>query len=515
MRPITGSMLHDLVLCERRLHHDLHTDSELRDPVGDFVKMLWAGGLEHERAVLDALPGRTVDLRDVDAVARESATLDALAGSADRILGAALRHGDRLGLPDLIERDDAGWVAGDVKSGAALEPDGRRPRREYAVQVSHYASLLAAMGAGPVDRAFVIGRDGGPATYDLRAPWGRDGRSLVDMTATLTDNARLVRDGAVPTRGAVSAACKMCHWHTLCDRESEELDDPTLVAGVGRAVRDALAPFAPTVAALADLDVAPLALGRGRTRIAGLGAERLLRFRDRARLLRTPGATAYAMRPLGLAAGHREIHFDIEADPMRDGLVYLHGFLIREPEGADYRAEYRSFFADAPEQEGQAFAAAMDLLTADPEALVYYYSKYERTSFRALADRHPHVCSRDDVERLFDPTRAIDLLFDVIMPNTEWPTRNLSIKTLARFAGFDWRDVDAGGANSIAWFDEYIRTGDPAVRRRILSYNEDDVRASAVVLDALRALPVGGPPVWPPRAVHHPSASTSVDPLRA
>jgi predicted RecB family nuclease len=223
-----------------------------------------------------------------------------------------------------------------------------------------------------------------------------------------------------------------------------------------------------------------------------------MRFQNRARLLRTPGAEPYALRPLGLSKGHREIHFDIETDPMRDGLVYLHGFLIRDPAKEGYEERYHHIFAETANDEGRAFAEAMQFLCADSTAHIYYYSKYERSAFRALADRHPTVCSREDVERLFNPARATDLLFDVIMPDTEWPTSNLSIKTLARSLGFDWRDVDAGGAASIAWFDEYARTHDAAVKHRILSYNEDDVRASAIVLDGLRALPVSEPPPWPP-----------------
>ena len=185
---------------------------------------------------------------------------------------------------------------------------------------------------------------------------------------------------------------------------------------------------------------------------------------------------------------------------MRNGFVYLHGFLIRDPAGDGFDERYHHIFAEDETQEGDAFREAMRFLTADPQAHVYYYSKNERSSFRALANRHPAVCPRADVDGLFDPSRATDLLFDVIMPNTEWPTSNLSIKTLARHLGFDWRDVNASGAASIAWFDEYARTRDPAVKRRILSYNEDDVIASRVVLDGLRALPVLGPPAWPPVA---------------
>jgi hypothetical protein len=55
------------------------------------------------------------------------ATIDALEGDARIILGARLECDDRLGLPDLIERTYGGWVAGDVKSGSALDADGRAP----------------------------------------------------------------------------------------------------------------------------------------------------------------------------------------------------------------------------------------------------------------------------------------------------------------------------------------------------------------------------------------------------
>lgn len=60
---ITGMMLRDLVQCERRLHHDLHSDPALRDKVSDFVRMLCDGGSTHEAAILAGLQGAVVDLR--------------------------------------------------------------------------------------------------------------------------------------------------------------------------------------------------------------------------------------------------------------------------------------------------------------------------------------------------------------------------------------------------------------------------------------------------------------------
>ena len=119
---------------------------------------------------------------------------------------------------------------------------------------------------------------------------------------------------------------------------------------------------------------------------------------------------------------------------------------------------------------------------------MFYYSKYERTLYRKLQQRFPEVCSVKDIELMFDPTHAVDLYFDVVLPSTEFPTRDYSIKTLATFLGFNWRDTTPSGAELIEWFNRWVETRDLTVKQRILDYNEDDCRATRVVLDGIRAL---------------------------
>lgn len=95
---------------------------------------------------------------------------------------------------------------------------------------------------------------------------------------------------------------------------------------------------------------------------------------------------------------------------------------------------------------------------------------------------------QEDIERLFAPALAIDLYGDVVLKATEWPTRDYSIKTLAKYLGFTWRDVHPSGAASIEWFDRWCRERDPAVKQRVLDYNEDDCRATRILLDGIREL---------------------------
>lgn len=489
--PITGTMIRDLVTCERRFELDLRGHPASRDAVSEFVAMLWAGGAEFEDEIVADLPGTVIDLRGKASPERAALTLRAIEARPDWIVGGRLEAGDRIGVPDLLRWTGAHWEAGDVKSGGALD-DAGRPRAGYRAQVGYYASIVYELGLGPRERAFVIGRDGGRTPYGLEVPMGREGASINEEVDGLLGRARAVIAGRDTTRAALCAACSMCHWRTVCRGELEAGDDLTLVAGLGRSLRKVIEPIAPTVTALAAIEPAAMGLAA----MPGLGLARLTRFRDRARLLRTPGAQPFARRPLGLRRYPREFHFDIETHPLLDGLVYLHGVL----DVRDGDEEYVSFFAEDPAEEGKVFAQAWEFLNSDPDAHIFYYSKFERTSYRALADRHPSICSRGEVDALFAPSRATDLLGDAVLPHTEWPTHSMGVKVLAKFCGFSWSDVDPSGASSIAWFDQWLKTRDPVHRRRLEAYNADDVRATVVLLEALIALPVSEGPTWPAAA---------------
>ena len=144
----------------------------------------------------------------------------------------------------------------------------------------------------------------------------------------------------------------------------------------------------------------------------------------------------------------------------------------------------RDFFADQPTAaaEQEAFAKAIGYLHQHAHSKVYYYSKYERTLYRKLQAKYPDVCTAEEIESLFDPERAIDLYFDVVLKATEWPTRDYSIKSLAKYLGFIWRDTHPSGAASIEWFHRWVESGDLDIKQRILDYNEDDCRATRVLL---------------------------------
>lgn len=480
---ISGAMIRDVHLCERKVALDIHGDAVDRDPVSPFTRMLWREGLAHEEEMLAGLGEGAADLRGLGRRDRELGTLRAMEDGADVILGSVIQHEDMIGMPDVLRRTAAGYVAQDVKSGAALEGPKGNYKKDYLVQVAHYAHMLERSGLGRGDAAGIIDRTGAETIYDLSIPLGRERIAGAELHLRLLDRARDIRTSPDAARGALSAACSMCEWKTRCRRDLIPADDLTRIAGLGRAIREPIEAIATTVSALADLDKA--AIGA----VPGVGADRLRRLVDRARLLADPAAGPIVREPLGLVRPAYAIDFDVEADPLRN-LVYLHGFWHVAPDGT---REFTHFFAETADAAGEkaAFARAIAHFRSHRSAHWFHYSQYERTAYRQLQRRHPDVCDEDEIDEMFAAERCTDV-YAIVAARTDWPLGSYGIKAIAVACGFKWDDADPGGANSVEWYDRFVTTGDPALRDRIVAYNRDDVRASEVVRDALHELEATG-----------------------
>jgi predicted RecB family nuclease len=391
-----------------------------------------------------------------------------------------------------LRKETGGYVPGDIKSGAGEEGAGDesdgRPKLHYAVQLGLYIDVLERLNLAAARRGFVWDIHGDEVAYDFTSPRGqRKPATLWDEYQSALAEARAILTREVTPLPAYSSVCKLCHWYTHCVDQLTEADDLTLIPFLGRPIRDAMLATIPTIADLAAANPEGFINGK-KTIFPGLGPDRLRLFHERAIMLKGAPPKAYLRAPVSLRAAPVELFFDIEVDPLRS-ICYLHG-VVERIDGNNDKERFVYFFApDVSDQaEREAFMQAYAYLSQHKGAAIYYYSKYERTQYRRLRDKYPEVCSAEDIERLFEPTRAIDLYGDVVIKATEWPTRDHSIKTLARHLGFAWRDTHPSGAASVEWFDRWCRDHDPAVRQRILDYNEDDCRATRVLLDGIRAL---------------------------
>jgi predicted RecB family nuclease len=496
---ITATQLYNHLVCPHRVSMDAHANTAERDPTNPFVELLWERGSLFETETIAKLNQPFTDLSKLSGDAKEQETRDAIARGDTLIYAGRLSSGELTGQPDLLRRDGSSadgkplYVAIDIKSGAGEEgPDDDdedgKPKRTYGVQLALYTDILIQLGISAGRYAYIWDVHGREVRYEFDAALGpKSPESMwgVYLRARMEVGNALKAMGS--TKGASSAACKLCVWYSSCLSTLENAADLTLLPELGRVKRDALQEEFPTLQDLAGANVERYVIGK-KTKFAGIGPESLRKFNARARLVTSNNPLPYLKRVVEFPLSKTEIYFDIETDPMRD-ICYLHGFVVREDR--DNRTEkFHAFFAEdaSPEAEEEAFAKAWHFIASHPAAAIYIYSKYERTIYRKLASRYPSVCNAEDVEALFSPKRTIDLYFDVVKPATEWPTRDFSVKSIAKHLGFAWRDRHPSGAASIQWYDTFIKTGEQADKQRILDYNEDDCKAMRVLRDALPGL---------------------------
>ncbi len=494
--PITASMLYDLVACPHRVSMDLFADPATRDAVSPFVQLLWDRGAAHETEVIASLGEPFTDLSASAGTEKERLTLEAMNRGDHLIYGGRISVGELLGEPDLLRKDEAGYIAGDIKSGAGEEVGGDdgegTPKTHYAVQLGLYTDVLEQLGRSPARRGFIWDIHGKEVTYNFSIPYGAKGQRTLWMDyQDYLGAARVIVNRTNETSPAYSpGVCKNCVWYSACIAKLESADDLTLIPELGRTKRDAMIGYVHSTQEFAATNSATLLSGKT-TVFSGIGPATLEKLHNRAKLISKKSAKPYLRTPVALPTLDRELFFDIEVDPMRN-VCYLHGFVVRV-DGDIAKEQFVFFFTEnvTDEAEERAFSEAWKFMQASQPCVIYYYSKYERTIYRKLRQKYPHVCTEADLELLFDPKHAIDLYFDVVLKATEWPTRDYSIKTLAKYLGFVWHDPHPSGAASIEWFDRWVQSQDPSIRQRIVEYNEDDCRATRVLLDGIRGLSIG------------------------
>src|SRR6185436_6473379 len=110
LEPITAAMLYDLVYCPHRVGMDLFGDPAKRDPLSPFVQLLWERGQVIEQQVVESLKLPFTNLRASPVAERERLTGEAMARGDQLIYGGRISAGDLVGEPDLLRRQERGYV---------------------------------------------------------------------------------------------------------------------------------------------------------------------------------------------------------------------------------------------------------------------------------------------------------------------------------------------------------------------------------------------------------------------
>jgi uncharacterized protein len=502
-----------------------------RDPLGEAHRLR---GAAHERAYVEHLRGRGLEVADLSDVADEAHTLEALRAGVPVVAQASLAGEGWRGVADVLVRVDGASALGAWHYEVHDTKLARETRGGTILQLAVYSDLLGQVQGRAPERFHVVTPAAAPGAAEFEVVGFRCGDYAAYVRRVRAELLRTVGQGfspAVPIAAAAALqaahypepveACALCRWAERCEARRRADDHLAYIAGIGRWHRRELTDQGHgTLAAVAGMPLPiPFRPSRG-------SVETYARLREQAWVQhrqRQAGVPVHELLPVEPGLGLARLPEPSPGDVFLD----LEGARFARDGGREYLfgmchllgGDYSSWWAHDDATERTAFEAVIDALmqawAAHPGMHVYHFGHYEPSTFKRLMGRH--ATRADELDRLLRAERFVDL-HTVVRQALRAGVESYSIKQLEPFYRFA-RAVPLDDAAAHMQAIELALEGHapqmipPESRTAVLRYNEDDCRSTVALRDWLEQLraereiageaiprPVAKPPE-PPAAV--------------
>lgn len=470
---ITAQDFYDFDKCSHRVYLNRFGDPKEKLPHSDFLNLLFENALRHERDVIADMAYETPEGSTLEQ--RALSTFRLMQAGVERIYQGVFLQAQESGIPDLLEKVDGNSNLGryfyrpvDIKAGSGYEnPQKGTLRTDYGMQLYHYGMLLQiAQGKFPPD-GDILNRHKERVVYRLDAFRDAYNKRLPELRALVT--------GARTDEPALSAACAACQWWGVCEKALVAKNDLTLLPDVGRSKKIALNTVG--IRSISDIPMFDFS----QVQIKGIGQKTIDSMKGAA-ISALSNELQVLSKPV-LPDPPRKIYLDFEDDPTQD-LIYLCGMWI---EPSLNGLNYHGLLCTDETGEAKVWAEFQNLCAAiaSEDYVVFHYSDYEKTKLNALELKYG--VAEKSALGLFR-SRMVDL-FRLVKQSVIVPARGYGLKQIAPFAGLKHSAENAGGAQSIVWFQKYQEDQNRTdVLEMLLTYNREDCLAMKYVEGWLRAL---------------------------
>lgn len=458
-----GDYFYKFFQCPHWIWYDIYGDGTHKRDVPPLLDLIYKGkminaetGLASHKKFEQINPENFKDLDEAFI-----ATLE-LMKQGKNIYHGVLMSDDWVGMPDLLEARPGKSNLGDFYYVAYDAQNTLDMRDEYKFTLIFYSLILERIQGVRPTEAYIIDSQGNERSFLIE--------EFVDQFHLTRIQIEKILNGEKPPP-FLKAGCKRTPWYTLCLSETQGCNDVSLIYRISQADQRRLYEIGiKTVDQLAAADPNDL-----QEKLEDWPFDKIIRFLNQAKTLTT--GEPMVLRKPNFPEVRYEVFFDIESDPLSD-IDYLLGFLVKDTKIGE--VEYKYFLAKDKEHEPEAWRMFLDYLAKLEDFVIYHYAFYERQVFDRLVFRYgaPAALVEKFKENTIDlHTKLVDTAF--------LPIYFYSLKDVGAYLNYKWDDPHAGGAESIIWYKDWLKTGDDAIMKKILRYNEDDVRATMIIKDWL------------------------------
>jgi uncharacterized protein len=469
---LTDDLLLHYKRCKRRAFLDIYGDLSLQDQEQDFLRKLRRDSHTHQQAVLAQEVHHSPDYPRGDWQAGAKATLELMQQGKERISQAVLLMQTQgvtlLSRPDLLVKQPGQSVFGDwiyVPTSIKL---GRRPKPEYQIVAAFSAHLLAVVQGICPSNAWLILRRQDSYAVNLE-------RWLPLMQDILSECLETLLLPQEPEVFISRQRCGLCRWYSSCYAIASANQHLSLLPGVTPTrYRDLRTLGVTTLKSLATASISSLETVVISEIASSLIQQAQSTLQNRAILRQDfsdTNTSVFLKKTNILSTASVELYFDIEAEPELQ-LDYLLGvLLINRRTNTEI---FYAFLAENPRDEALIWQQFLDLVALYPDAPIYHFSDYEVETVKRLFKLYK-TSTPQQVRQLL--SRFVDV-HQQVMDTVTLPVESYSLKHLARWLGFEWRDAGVTGQECVCLYDQWLETSDRSLLSLILRYNEDDCRAT-------------------------------------
>ncbi len=502
---ITDHLLLNYKRCNRRTFLEIYGDRAKRDPEKDFLIKLKRENKTHIANVIqnrwiDSEDGSVFNCQKPQASRRDwqlnaAQTIELMKDGADYIFQGTLSitfaqfqtvleddfFAEKLtsgqqeflneivftAAPTLLIKQAGESIFGDWEYISVSIKLGRRAKPEYKLISAFHSQLLSIIQGKIPTRSQLILKDHNDYFVNLDI-W------LTKVQSVIVECLIMLATKQKPEVFISRQRCSLCSWYGYCYEQAKSENHLSLVPGVTPKRYEYMQNIG--VNSFESLVKVP------ETNLAEVLTD------DIARQLKQQAISIQSDRPVvrsnfnlidtqPIPSGVYEIYFDIEAEPERQ-IDYLLGVLLLDR--INSTETFYAFVAEKPEDEGKIWQEFLDFMALYPDAPIFHYSEYEVDTIIRLGRLYdtPKNVTKELVSRLVD-------LHLWVTESTIFPVESYSLKALANWIGFYWRETSGSGDQSVCWYDRWLSTQDRTLLELILSYNEDDCRATRYLKDWL------------------------------
>ena len=486
---LTDNLLLNYKRCNRRTFLDIYGNSQEQDPERDFLLKLKRENAIHVRDVIQErslyyqqpqvsrhdwqlTAQQTVDLmkQGVDCIGRgmlyltfaqwQSILDEEVLLRLSKYKHTLIEDTIFLAAPTLLIKQPGKSKFGDWQYIAANIKLGRRPKPEYKLIATFQAQILGVIQGVMPSQSELILRSSKDYYVNLEY-W------LPRMQDIVADCLEMIVTKSEPEVFISRQKCSLCHWYSYCYATAKSAKHLSLIPGITpRRYEDLNTIGVYTLESLADTpesilqEIMEHQIARQlKQQLNSIKSDRAILKSDYNIQTRKP-----------LPTNEIELYFDIEAEPELQ-IDYLLGVVLVDR--LQNTARFYSFLAEHPEEEGTVWQQFFDFVSLYPDAPIFHYSEYEVDTIKRLAKLYdtPKIATQVLLSRLID-------LHGWVRDSVVFPVESYSLKSLANWIGFSWREADGSGDQSVCWYDRWLTTQDRSWLEAILSYNEDDCLAT-------------------------------------